>query len=295
MSGRSAARLRVGEAGDLPALELDRARGRRDQLEDRAAQRRLAAARLPDQAERLARVDGEARRRRPPGRAPICLSKMIPALIGKCLTTWLDLEDRARRTVCRLGPAARRRRRCGHASLMRAGASESDLSGSSTIPERLASAPGRGSQQRSVCAGSPARASSAASSVQLAERVRAAIAEVAALRRRDQGGRLARDLRQPRRARPVDPGQRAEQAPGVGVLGVVEDLVERARLDDLAGVHDHDPVGDLGDHAEVVGDHDHRHPELLAEAPRSGAGSAPGWSRRARSSARRRSAASDRW
>ena len=49
-----------------------------------------------------------------------------------------------------------------------------------------------------------------------------------------------------------------EQAPGVGVLGVVEDLVEGPGLDHPPGVHDQHPVGDLGDDAEVVGDQDHR-------------------------------------
>ena len=38
-----------------------------------------------------------------------------------------------------------------------------------------------------------------------------------------------------------------------------EDVVHRAGLDDLAGVHDGDPVGDLVDHAEVVGDEDQAH------------------------------------
>ena len=48
------------EAGDLAPVEADRARGRLDQLQDRAAERRLAAARLADQAERLAAPDAEA-------------------------------------------------------------------------------------------------------------------------------------------------------------------------------------------------------------------------------------------
>ena len=36
-------------------------------------------------------------------------------------------------------------------------------------------------------------------------------------------------------------------------------------LDDLAAVHDDHLVGDLGDDAEIVGDHDDRHPELFLE------------------------------
>ena len=36
-------------------------------------------------------------------------------------------------------------------------------------------------------------------------------------------------------------------------------------LDDAAGVHDHDPVGDVGDHAEVVGDEQDRGAEPVAQ------------------------------
>ena len=40
------------------------------------------------------------------------------------------------------------------------------------------------------------------------------------------------------------------------MLWLVEDFVEGGVLDDLARVHHEHPVGDLGDHAEVVGDDD---------------------------------------
>ena len=53
-------------------------------------------------------------------------------------------------------------------------------------------------------------------------------------------------------------GDRAEQTPRVRVLRVVEQLVERALLDDAPGVHDEHAVGDVGDDAEVVGDEDDR-------------------------------------
>jgi hypothetical protein len=49
------------------------------------------------------------------------------------------------------------------------------------------------------------------------------------------------------------------------VLRVVEDLVERAVLDDAARVHHGDAVRDVGDHAEVVGDQDHRGAGLRAQ------------------------------
>ena len=84
-------------------------------------------------------------------------------------------------------------------------------------------------------------------------------------------------------------GDRAEQSPGVGVLGVVEDLVERPLLDDPPGVHHRDPVGDVGHHAEVVGHEDHGGLGLLCAAGGCARGSGPGWSRRARWWARPRS------
>ena len=36
-------------------------------------------------------------------------------------------------------------------------------------------------------------------------------------------------------------------------------------LDDLAGVHDRDVVGLLGDHAEIMGDQQQRHADLLLQ------------------------------
>src|ERR671920_1558836 len=64
----------------------------------------------------------------------------------------------------------------------------------------------------------------------------------------------------PVRGRDWDGGQKS---PGVGHLGVVEDLAHRPRLDDLASVHNRDPVCRAGDHAEVVGYEDYRHAEPL--------------------------------
>ena len=56
----------------------------------------------------------------------------------------------------------------------------------------------------------------------------------------------------------VEPRDRAEQADGVGMLRIGEELVDRRALDDLAGIHHRDLVADLGDHAEIVGDQDDR-------------------------------------
>ena len=45
------------------------------------------------------------------------------------------------------------------------------------------------------------------------------------------------------------------------MLGRGEDPLDRALLDDLAALHDADPVGDLAHDAEIVGDEQHRHAE----------------------------------
>ena len=58
-------------------------------------------------------------------------------------------------------------------------------------------------------------------------------------------------------------GSGGDQLAGVGMFGVVVDLGRRARLDDLAGVHHYDAVGDLGDDAEVVGDEHEPHAHLV--------------------------------
>ena len=67
----------------------------------------------------------------------------------------------------------------------------------------------------------------------------------------------------------VEPRDRAQQPPGVGMPRVVEDLVQRALLDDAARVHHQHAVGDLGDHAEVVGDQDDRQSRAPPAAARA--------------------------
>ena len=60
-------------------------------------------------------------------------------------------------------------------------------------------------------------------------------------------------------------GDAAQKPHGVGMPGLLEDLLRRSLLHDLAGVHDPDAVTHLGDHGEVVTDEQHRGVELLAE------------------------------
>ena len=89
------------------------------------------------------------------------------------------------------------------------------------------------------------------------DRERAAIDEAAARRRVDGGGRgsLA-DLDLLERARPV--GDRRDQQARVRVQRIREHLRDRPLLDDLAGVHDEDVVGDVARARQVVRDIEER-------------------------------------
>ena len=88
------------------------------------------------------------------------------------------------------------------------------------------------------------------------EAIRAAGREVAALGHVERIGHRALDDVEALAAHALGRDGR-EQALGVGVLGLEQHLVDRAVLDDPAGVHDHDVVGHLGDDAQVVRDEHH--------------------------------------
>ena len=60
-------------------------------------------------------------------------------------------------------------------------------------------------------------------------------------------------------------GEGAQQAPGVGVAGIVEDLLRRAQLHDLSGVQHRHTVGHIGHDAQVMGDEDDGVFELLLQ------------------------------
>ena len=117
-----------------------------------------------------------------------------------------------------------------------------------------------GSQQRSVCSGAADRAPRApAPAMHCANSCRQRGRKWQPCGRVEQRRRQARDRRQALRPRPVHAGDRAQQAPRVRVLRVVEDLVDRPLLDDAPRVHHEDAVGDVGHDAEVVRDeHDAR-------------------------------------
>src|SRR5262249_7168133 len=57
-----------------------------------------------------------------------------------------------------------------------------------------------------------------------------------------------------------------QQTLRVRVLRLLEDLPSRPDLDDLAGVHHRDPIGDLVDDTQIVGDEDDTQAELPPQA-----------------------------
>ncbi len=92
-----------------------------------------------------------------------------------------------------------------------------------------------------------------------AHRVRAARVEAAAARRVDEVRRRAGDRVQLRRR---ERDRRAQQLARVRVRRLGEHVAGRPLLDDLARVHDRDPVARLGDDPEVVGDQQERRVEV---------------------------------
>lgn len=78
-------------------------------------------------------------------------------------------------------------------------------------------------------------------------------------------GRLAGDLAEVG-VGAVDAGEGGEEGVAVGMEGLFEEFADGAFFDDVAGVHDGDVVGDLGDDAEVVGDEEDGGAAFLAEA-----------------------------
>src|SRR6478736_7130249 len=85
------------------------------------------------------------------------------------------------------------------------------------------------------------------------DRLRAARGEGAGVVPRQVVGHRPGDGGEPLTARRVEPGDRAEQAVGVRVAGVGEQLVTLPALDDASGVQHVDLVAQARDDPEVVG------------------------------------------
>ena len=58
---------------------------------------------------------------------------------------------------------------------------------------------------------------------------------------------------------------RGEKPAGIGMQGTVEEIEDIGLLDDLPGIHDVHGVAHLGDDAEVMGDHDDRGADPVAQ------------------------------
>ena len=84
-------------------------------------------------------------------------------------------------------------------------------------------------------------------------RERAARMEMAAGRRIERRGDLALDRLEAAPA-DVDPRHLLEQGAGVGMVRPGEQRLGRRGLHDAAEIHDHHPIRDVLDHAEVVAD-----------------------------------------
>ena len=222
--------------GDVLAADADRAGGRLEQLAAACGRPSTcrSRSRRPGPASRRGRSRTTRRRPRRPGRRR---GENTPLWIGKCF-----LRSVTSSNLSRVGPAF--------------------------MPRPAAA--GRRASRRPRCAGPMllAAAAYAARHWSVARLQRGAKLQPA--------GRLNSDGTMPlisfsrvRRAvaarRVVEMRDRAEQALGVGMAGIVEQLVGGGLLDLAAGIHHHDPVGVLGDHAHVVGDQDDGGAERLLQ------------------------------
>ena len=256
--------------------KMIRPAGRLEQPHDAAGQRRLAAARLADDAERLAlaaRVKRDAVDRL--HRRDLLLED-DPARDREVLLEVLDDEE----LVAVVPPPSR--------------APQLVTTGLGQRPRAASRPRGPSSPRRG---GRPARCSGRRGTGELRLRraadvhhVRAARMEPAAARRVQQRRRLARDLDEALDVG-VEPRQRAQQAPGVRVLRPLEELVDRSPPRRPAPAY-------MTTTSSAISATTPRScvimmiavPNSLLELAASAPGSAPASSRRARSSARRRSA-----
>ena len=241
--------LEVGalDPGDVLAVEADRARGGVDEAQQQPPDRRLAAAGLADEPERLAAADVEAH-----------------------VVDGLDLGDRPLQDpalhremldeVAHLDEGCRVRARARHAP----------TSGGLRRGDGGGGCRGRpGPQRARLIVVDPAAHVVAGANRQqgrvLVERVvdalldpgQAARGEAAARGQVDQVRHVAGDDRQ-LLAEVADDRDRPDEAAGIRMERLAEERHDVGLLDDLAGVHHRDAIAHLGDDAEVVGDQDDR-------------------------------------
>ena len=82
--------------------------------------------------------------------------------------------------------------------------------------------------------------------------VRAARLEGASRRKLSDGRDGAFDGRERKSAVSLECGNRAQQALRVGMTGGVKNIRLRAELDQAAGIHDRNPIGDMRDDGKIV-------------------------------------------
>ena len=228
--GASAASDAACSVGDVAALEDDLPGRRLDELHHRAPERRLAAAGLAHDAERLAAPHGRGRRRRRRARRrPVRRSSPPP--IGKCLTS----PSTAQRAAVVHRRVRRRPSIPAAVSVMPAAPRRCRRPAPRRAPRRSGTQSGGRPRRTHAAAGSP-RGRSPSMGVQ------AARMERATRRRRDHARRLARDRRSASLADVhVEQGCSSGRSctGGAGELKIVNDVRE---LDDAARVH-HDAPG----------------------------------------------------
>ncbi len=238
------------EADHVDAVEADLACRRLEQPQQRASERRLAAAGLADEAYRLARIDVE-----------------IDAVDG------LELGDGALQHPLldrEVLPHPLRREQ----DIARRGQASASPPGFRAL--RSCRPCSRGSADglalaRAVLA-EPAGGLLRADLHEHRVLRRAAVEDVVAARREpaacgpvERARHHAADRLQRGRVAHAEERDRLQQRLRVRMLRAAEDVGDGPSLDDPARVHDRDLVDHLGDHAEVVGDQQDRHAEPLAQ------------------------------
>ena len=290
MSRRIFRRSAVPSSVSSVPVELDRARGRPDQLQHGASRGRLPAARLADEAQGLPGGDAEGDPRDGVDR-PDPAPHERPAAQREFLHQVGDLQQgRAGRPAPASSVPTSEH---GHAITLSTTPSEKtcpwsprptavgEVAGGTVLAQR------RGDRGDHHQLGLGLAAEVGGQRAARRERAAGAVA--------DHGGRGARDLPQPLRAVAVEPRQRAEQAERVGHGGPVEDVLGGPDLDRAPGVHHQHAVGQARDDAEVVGDQEQRGPGLRHRRLERVRAPGPAPSRRARWWARRPESPRGRW
>ena len=95
--------------------------------------------------------------------------------------------------------------------------------------------------------------------------LRAAVTEGAGLWGACQNRRLALDHVQLLGPRAAHAGNGLQKCARIGMLRVAKQLAHRCLFDHLSAIHHHDAIRDARDHAQIMGDPDDRHAQLLAQ------------------------------